>query len=472
MRSRLVKNYLYNVIYQALVFLAPLITTPYLARVLGAYYLGKYSYVNSSTSIITTIGLIGLYNYGIRQIAYCPANKEINIIFWEIMVLRFVLLIPCLVIYIAFAFISNSLTLYMLYILWVLAVYVDVSWLYIGVEDMKPAVTKNILAKLFCIVGIFIFVQNKDDLWKYVLLVAVATFIANGSLWLTLGEYIGKPQIKIINLKKHIVGGTQLFLPQVATTLHLNISKIMLNWLADSSQVSFYDIAEKFVSIPLAFITVLGTVMMPRIASQFANYDNPKTESLLNQALDYSMFMAIPMMFGIVGIASNLIPWYLGTEFTPCIFAIYYMSIMIILNSLASISGNQYFTATNQVHILIKAYVAAVIANVSINIILIPKFGYAGATIAMLISSLISVSIQYIYLKKQIKISIIKIVFLKYLLFSIIMAGTIYAIGYWHNPSIITTLLQVTGGGVIYLLILIITQDNLLKSVFKKIFPS
>ncbi len=469
MKSKIFKNYLYNVIYQILVFLAPLITAPYLARKLGAELLGTYSYINSVAAIITTIGLIGLYNYGTRQIAYCSTREEMTCTFWEIMLLRSLFLIPGVFLYLIIAYFTHYFTLFLLYGFWFFAIYIDVSWLYVGIEDMKPAVIKNIFAKTLCILGIFIFVKENSDLWKYVLLISLSTFIANLLVWISLKKYIDAPKIHREKLIQHILGGFQLFLPQVTTTLYMQIGKIMLKWFTSSSQVSFYDQAEKITNIPLAFITVLSTVMMPRIASEFSKNEKSAMELHLNSAVDYSLFMALPMMFGMAGVASTLIPWYLGAEFIPCINAIYFLSPVIIFNSLSGVSGNQYFTATNQINILMKAYVTATVINITFNAILIPHFGYAGAAATTLLSSLVSILIQYYYMKRQVRIKVFKPFVYKYLVFSVVMFSVVYLVGRSMGISILTTATQIGVGTLSYLIMLLLSRDKRLKSLLLKI---
>ena len=195
--GKIAKNYLYNAAYQILVLIAPIITAPYLARVLGASNLGIYSYVNSSGNIITSISLLGIYAYGNRQVAYVRESKEsLTHTFWEIIVARIGLGTLGTIVYAVYAELNPEYSsFFWIYYPYILAQFIDCSWVYVGLENMRPAVMKNFVTKLVNIAGIFLFVKEKDDLWIYILLLAITTLIANISIYTQLPKYIGKPPL-------------------------------------------------------------------------------------------------------------------------------------------------------------------------------------------------------------------------------------------------------------------------------------
>ncbi len=399
------KNYIYSLLYQILVLLAPIVTAPYLARVIGADNLGVYSYVSSSGSIITTISLLGIYSYGNRQTAYVRDSRQnLTETFWELEAIRLVLGIIGTVIYAGYAILGQRYTFFFLvYYPYILAQFIDCSWVYVGLENMKPAVLKNAATKLLNIVGIFVFVKSKNDLWIYILLLAITTLLANISIYSQLPKYIDRPQLNIKELPKHLRGSISLFLPQVASLLYLQVDKVMMEWLTrQTDQIAFYDQAEKIVTIPLTLITVISTVVMPRLANEYQKGDAVAIKEVMFKAAKYALCMAMPLMLGMFCIARQLIGWYLGADFSKTAIAIMILVPIVLLNTLAGISGNQYFTATNQTNILLRAYITAAVINIIVNAVLIPQFGYIGAAIATVMSSLASVVTQYYIFAKQV----------------------------------------------------------------------
>ncbi len=322
--GRITKNYIYNLAYQLLVLIAPLVTAPYLARVLGASNQGIYSYVNSSGNIITTLTLLGIYAYGNRQTAYVRDNKaELTKTFWELEVTRFILGTIGTIIYAVYAHFNPDMSWYfLLYYPYILAQFIDCSWIYVGLEDMKPAVMKNFITKLVNVIGIFVFVRKREDVWIYIFMLAITTLIANISVYTQLPKYVGMPKGEskpdVHRIVYHIKGSLYLFLPQVASLFYLQVDKVMLKWLSgQTAQLSFYDNAEKMINIPLSIITVMSTVMMPRIANEFQKNNKDNIRNLLVKAGRYALLMTFPLMIGMFCIAQQLIPWYLGNEFLP-----------------------------------------------------------------------------------------------------------------------------------------------------------
>ncbi len=470
--GRITRNYLYNAAYQLLVILTPIITAPYLARVLGADQLGIYGYVNSSGNIITTCSLLGIFAYGNRQTAYVRDNKqELTETFWEIEFTRLLLGIFGTAVYVLYTLINKDFRLFfILYYPYILAQFIDCTWVYVGLEDMRPAVIKNFVTRVLNVIGIFVLVKKKEDLWIYILLLALTALTTNIAAYSQLGKYIGRPCGNIRRFTAHIRSSIFLFLPQVAALFYLQVDKVMLQWITGASnQVSFYDHAEKLINIPLSLISVMSTVMMPRIANEFKNNNREQIEILLNKAGRFALFAAFPMMFGLACIAGQFIPWYLGAEFAPVASAMVVLSPIVILNSLSGISGQQYFTATNQIKILMRAYVSAAVLNVIVNAILIPGHGYMGAAVATVGSSLVSTVLQYFYLNRQVKVTGLIKCSLRYLAASAAMAICIYLTTRRMPAGVRTTAVQIVIGIAVYMFLMMLIKDQTLFELLRKV---
>lgn len=468
--TKLFKNYLYNTIYQLFIICTPLVTAPYLARVLKANSLGVSSYVTSLGSIVSTIGLLGIYNYGCRQIAYVRDDKKkITQSFIEIMLVRVLLLIVTTIVYVYFCYTSQYNLYFTIYYIWILANFLDVTWLYIGLEDMGVATFKNFIAKLFSVVGIFAFIKSEDDLWKYIMLLALPTLLSNISVYFQLKKHINFSYLEPLQWRCHLRKSISLFLPQIATTIYLQVDKVMIELLTgNSTQVAFYDYAEKIVKIPLALITAISIVMMPRIANEFSKGNHKNVTRYMVYTLKIIGLICLPIMFGIACLSPNLIPWYLGEDFIPVIYAIIIISPIIITNSFTSASGNLYFTAIGQTKILTFSYTCAAIVNLIINFILIPKIGFYGAAIGTLGAEFSTLIVQYYLLNKKIDIKFLIPILFKYSIYSVLMSIPVIMTGVVLNNSIFTTIFQIIVGCLTYIFLLFIFKDELLyKFIFK-----
>lgn len=463
--KKLVKNYIYNLIYQVFLVIVPLITAPYLAKTLGSKALGIYSYICSVSSIITNLGLIGLNNYGAREVAYSRIEqRKLDKVFADINILRLILLLIISIPYWIIILQSSYKLYFSIQYILIFSTFIDTSWLMIGLEEMKIVALRNFAAKLITVIGVFLLVKNSNDLWIYFAIFSVATLVTTLSLIFQLKKYINYEHFDLRNMYKHIKGSFLLFLPQVATIMYLQVDKIMLKAMSDTSQVAFYDQAEKIVSIPLALITALGTVIMPKLATDFRNNHHKEIEKTIQIVIKFSLFASFPMMFGLMSISKTFIPWFLGSEFLPVASAIVIIAPIIVLNSLANISGNQYFTATNQTRIMTISYMAAAILNIIINAILIPKWQYKGAAIATLLSALISVIIQYSVMRKQISVKKAFLTSTKYLLASLLMFCMCCILRTLGSTWYIT-LMQIFIGVLMYIVILLLTKDEMLNKI-------
>lgn len=188
------KNYLYNLFYQILVIVMPLITTPYLSRVLGAEAIGVYSYTLSIATYFILFGTLGVSLYGQREIAYVQDDeKKRSIVFWEIVLLKTITMtISILIFWFTYGMYGEYKIYYRILIIELISQCIDISWFFQGIEEFKKTVIRNSIVKLIFAVCIFIFVKSPNDLIKYIVIIAGANLFGNLSLWMYVPKYIKK----------------------------------------------------------------------------------------------------------------------------------------------------------------------------------------------------------------------------------------------------------------------------------------
>ena len=206
MKKSIAKNYIYNLIYQMLTILLPLITTPYLSRVLGAEAIGIYGYTLSIVTYFILFGTLGVSMYGQREIAYKAEDKKLRSkTFWEIIIIRTISLsISIILFYLIYGRTGEYAIYYRILVIQLFANLFDISWLFQGIEEFDKTVIRNLIVKLLCLILIFVFVKTKTDLWKYFLIYAVAEFIGNLSIWIYVPKYVNKINFRTLKIKKHL----------------------------------------------------------------------------------------------------------------------------------------------------------------------------------------------------------------------------------------------------------------------------
>ena len=194
-------NYIYNVSYQILTLITPLITAPYLSRVLKADGIGAYSYTYSLVSYFIMFAALGTVNYGNREISYLQEDRSKRTkTFWEIELLSVISVIVCLCAYMVFtlAFPHPPLKKHLLLIeaVYLVSVASDISWLFQGLEEFGKIVGRNVIFKIINIAFIFIAVRSESDLLIYVAGVCLLELFANISIWFYLPQYVDRPKLK------------------------------------------------------------------------------------------------------------------------------------------------------------------------------------------------------------------------------------------------------------------------------------
>ena len=469
--GRITKNLMFNSFSQLLSIIIPLITAPYLSRVLGAENIGVESYINAISQMFYTIGMLGLTNYATREIAYVRDSKyERSKVFWEMMLDRVIVFGLSLIVFLVVGYYNEYRAFFIIQIVWLLGMFFDFSWFFIGMEMFELTVFRNFVVRMLTIVSIFSFIKSADDFVLYFILCAVFQLVGTLSILPQLRPYVQKVKIKELDWKKHFIPSIKVFLPQFASILYLQVDKVMIESIChDTKQIAYYTQAEKLIKAPIALITAVSSVMMPRIANEFSKNNLEKIREYLNMTLSGLMIMAWPVAFGMAAIAAKMIPWYLGAEFEPSIWAMMILAPIIVAIAASSLSANQYFLATNQTRVMTISYSVSAGLNLIINALLIPDYGFIGAAIGTIAAEYSVFVMQYYIMNKQIPVIPEMIRCLRYAFFSGIMFAAVYMFGRSRGASIMTTVMQMCIGVAIYVGCLVITKDNFFFMMFNNI---
>lgn len=471
-KKSIVKNYIYNLIYQMLTIVLPLVTTPYLSRVLGAGPIGIYGYTLSIVTYFILFGSLGIAMYGQREIAYVQDKKEEQSKnFWEIVIFRVITMTVALIIfYLTFCLKGEYSLYYKILILELVANAIDISWYFQGVEDFGKTVVRNIIVKSLSLVCIFIFIKSPEDLWKYFLIYTVANVFGNLTMWMYIPKILPKVRLKDLNLIKHIKPTLALFIPQIATQIYVVLDKTMVgNITGNMSEVGYYEQAQKIVKALMLVVTALGTVMSSRIANTYATKSYEEVKEYLRKSFKIVWFLGMPIMLGLIAITPNMVPWFYGEGFEAVIPLLIATSPIILAIGLNNVTGIQYLIQTGKQNIFTISVTVGAVINVIFNFVLIKIIGTVGASISSVLAEVIILFVQLYYLKEEITIKDVIEDSFKYIISGIIMAIIVYGISLKMNIGIISTLIQIIIGGIIYVLVLIILKDELIKVIISQI---
>lgn len=470
-KKSIMKNYIYNTVYQLLTLILPLVTTPYVSRVLGAENIGIYSYTISISTYFILFGSLGIALYGQRQIAYEQGKKKkLSRTFWEIVLLRFVTMIISITIF-YFLFVNGNQyqIYYKILLLELLANCFDISWFFQGMEDFKRTVTRNTIIKIISVISILVFVKKEEDLPVYFLIYSLSTLIGNMSLWLYLPQYLKKVKIKQLNPFIHLKSTILLFIPQIAIQVYTVLDKTMIGVIIpDKTEVGYYEQSQKIIKMLLTVITSLGTVMLPRIANSFANGEKNKIKEYITKSFNMVFFLSFPMILGIISISDIFVPIFFGQGYEKVALLMKIISPILLFIGLSNVTGTQYLLSMKRQKEFTISVIAGAVTNFIMNMLLIQKLGAIGASIGTVIAELTVTSIQIYFLRKEINFKSIFINSINYFIASVIMFIICLILSKLVDSETILLILKIGIGAFSYVIMLIILKDRMVFDLINK----
>lgn len=274
MKYKLKQNMFYQVMYQMILLLAPLIVSPYISRKLGAANLGIYSYTNSIITYFSLFAQLGISNHGCRYIAAVKDDIEKrNKVFLNIycvQIITSVLTIAAFGIFYLFSNMDNKNILAIQGII-LLANLLDISWYFWGIEKFRFTAIGSSIVKIVNVLLILIFVKDTNDLISYALIMSFTWLVSAVILWIPLLGTIKSMRLSIIDIdfiKKNLKPILVLFVPILASSIYHVMDKTMLGAISTYEQLGFYCNADKVINIPIGIFTGMSAVMMPYLSQK------------------------------------------------------------------------------------------------------------------------------------------------------------------------------------------------------------
>lgn len=446
------KNFIYNIIYQIFIYLIPLISVPYVSRVLGVNNVGIYSYTYSIVYYFMLAALLGINNYGSRSIAKCRDDKEKRSYqFCSIYMLQFILCVIMLILYISGVFILSGeyKSILLIQTLFLISVFFDINWFFFGIEKFKLTISRNVIIKLLSLLLIFIFVKNGSDLWKYTLIMSGSTLLSQLYLWIYIKKYINFTKVKFKDIIKHLKKCLVLFIPVIAYSIYRVMDKTMIGSIIGTTELGFYENAEKIINIPVSFVTALGTVMLPYMSKNYDD-DKDKFNKKLYNSFELCLCFIIPMVFGLLAVGENFSTVFFGEAFYKSGKIIKFLSIGVLFTSIANVIRTNYLIPKEKDNIYVISTILGAVFNLIFNIVLIPKYGAYGACVGTIVAEFTVMFYQLFMVRKNIQLINLLKLLARYLLKGLIMFSIIICIPILIKDNIILLIVQLAVAVIVY----------------------
>ena len=393
---KVIKNYLYNLSYQILTIILPIITVPYVTRIFTSEDLGNYGFYNSIVSYFSLFAMLGIGVYGTKQIA---AASDVSSTFWNIYVIQLIASILAMAVYIIAIFSIPQMggIIPLIVGITLFAKMIDISWLFSGKEDFKKITIRNIVVRLIGVISIFTFVKSSDDLYLYVFLIVIFDFLGQLVMWVPAREFIKRPSFNTNTIKKNLHPIVLLFLPQVAISLYAILDRTLLGLLGSYSDVGVYEQGQKLTSILLTVVSSLGAVMLPRVANLLSERRDQEAQNMVKFSFILYNLIIFPMMFGLVAVNEVFVKLFLGQNFQDVKYVLYVLVFNIMFVGWTNILGFQVLVVRNKNKEFMLSTTIPAFVSVAVNIAVIPFFGYIGASITSVVVEILVFAIQWYY---------------------------------------------------------------------------
>lgn len=462
-------NFILNAIRIFLGAFFILITTPYVTRVLGAENLGKVDYVTSIIQYFILFTALGVPNYGIREIARTRDSEyERTKVVLE---LGIILVVTTIFGYIILFFLLNKIsnfkeikTLILIMSTWILFNNIGFEWFYQGIENQIYITLRYIFVRIIVIILMFLFVKSSNDYYIYGIIVVLMNSGSNILNLINIRKYLSFKDIKLKDLTifRHLKPILIIFAASLSISIYLQLDVVMLGNINDKI-VAYYTVPNKLIRLVMILITALGTVLVPRISNCIKNKDVENYKKYINLSLKYILMISIPSLVGIFLLTDNIIYIMAGEKFIHSILTMRILVFILFIVGLAYFLGFQILYPHGLEKYYTYSVTIAAIINFIFNYIMIPKYYQNGAAIGTIIAELTGVIIMLYFTRNYLKdIEFYNLKNLKYFISAGIMGIVILVIKLFNLGNLITLLLSIFFGSIIYFIVLFLFREDII----------
>ena len=471
-------NILFLSFVKIVTYFIPLITAPYLSRVLGPEGIGEYTYVYSIVSYFSLAVNFGFAGYGVREIAKYRKEKDTySQTFWSIIFSRLVLLITSLALYMLLLLIIKNKTdiqvsIYLILSLTIFANFFDITYLYRGLENVKIISLANFGVRLLGLLAIFSFVKSREDIVFYTVIQASQFFLVAFVPWLFIKNSLKKPDWKKILLGTAFKEGFLYFLPSLAVTLCSLVDKTMLGSMSTKTEVGFYEQCDKIIIVVIGVLHSFAEVFTARVSLLIHENKEEEAAQKIKKMFELYSLVGMPASAGLFAIGSIFITTFFGADFSPAIVVFYLLVPLILIKSMSNALGNVYYGPRGLIWMTSIFYTIGAVINISTNAFLIPRYGASGAAVASMVSELIITIIFMVYARHKVDFKSIFYITLIPLFCSTLMALGIIAFNIVFSNAFSPIFLVVTDvifGAILYCILLVVCRESLVIDELGKV---
>lgn len=401
-------NMIMNAILTMSSFLFPLITFPYISRVILPVGSGKITFATSVVTYFSMFAQLGIPTYGVKACARVRDNKEeLSRVTHEIL---FINLITCVISYLALflciAFIprlQEEKTLLVMISSTILLTAIGVEWLYKALEQYTYITIRSIVFKFIALIAMFVLIHKQSDYIIYGGITIFASTASNLLNFINMRKIISLKPVGRYNLRRHMKMIFIFFAMSVATTVYTNLDNVMLGFMKTDEDVGYYSAAVKIKNLTVSVVTSASTVLLPRATYYVDNGFMKEFYQIIRKTMNCILLMAVPISVYFILFAKEGILLLSGEAFMGAVVPMQIIMPTLIFMGITNVLGIQMMIPLGMEKQVLYSEIAGAVVDLLINMLLIPRMASAGAAIGTLAAEIVVFIWQYAMLKKTAK---------------------------------------------------------------------
>ena len=400
-------NFIMNAILTMSQFIFPLITFPYVSRILLPTGTGKVSFATSVISYFLMFAQLGIPTYGIRVCAKVRDDREeLTRVAQELLFINLLTSVfSYIVLFFSLAFVErlyDERTLYIVISLNIVLNAIGMEWLYKALEQYTYITIRSLVFKLISVLTMFLLVHKQSEYVIYGGITILAGSASNIFNFINVHKYIDLKPVGNYNLKRHLKPILIFFAMSCATTIYTHLDTVMLGFMVSDDDVGYYNAAVRIKSILVSIVTSLGTVLLPRASYYIEHGKIADFQRITKKALNFVFLVATPLMLYFVFFAKEGIYFLSGEAYSGSIVPMQLIMPTLLLIGITNILGIQILVPLGREKTVLYSEIAGATVDIIINLLLIPKLASAGAAIGTVVAELVVFVYQYVAIKNEV----------------------------------------------------------------------
>lgn len=401
------KNLFYTISLSIVNILFPIVSFPYAAHILGPIGIGKVQFIISFAQYFALFAALGIPIYGIKETARNRDDPaKLALVFTELSSIFFIASLVLSAVYIlilfSFPFFSEERSLYIYGGILILLNFSYTDWFYAGIEEFRGITLRSVLIKTISIILLYTLIKTESD-YKYYLFITIFSIIGNQLLSFAMVFRKTKLCFTNLDLKKHVKPLFYIFGATLAASIYTILDTVLLGFLSTEQAVGLYTASVKLIKITIPIITSMGVILIPAISKNFANNQLTEIKQLLGKSFNFTIFLSIPVCFGLAILAPEFILVFSGDKFIKGTTSMQILSVLPLLIGFGHFFCFQILMPSGRNKEIFFSMLAGVFTCLALNFILVPFYNEIGASIANVFTELVVTTSYFLYLRRYFK---------------------------------------------------------------------